>query len=376
MRILLTGEEVHNLAEAPSIYEMVLGLSARHCLFCKPDGSYYKRTRFKIASSAFGVWRIVRKVFAIPRVSYYTPLRAEQVLPPIFQDAVTRFWSERGIMFLGDLFSKDGICLSFSDLVVKYHLPNAHFFKYLQIRDYLHKHTQAFVPAIIIENIRRRGKIGVLSQTFMTTRADDLTKINLKWRGLPGDNSLTVETSIELARKVGLTASLQAQHYKTVFNLYHTPAVMRKWANVEGIRHVGSDGKCFRCKQDNADLLHVFCQCSVLGPFINHIERFLSVIIQVPLQFSPSMILLGIGQELNEGQLLYKFRYLLFISTAIARLCVASLWLQPEAPPFEMWRAKFFNFYNLESSLYALKKPRRHKFGLSIWEPVTVYLGS
>lgn len=151
-----------------------------------------------------------------------------------------------------------------------------------------------------------------------------------------------------MARETFLAANLKAQFFKTVFSLYYTPAKMAKWSG-------RFDGKCFRCESDNADCLHIFYVCGKLSMFISKIEMFLSVMTQICIRITAAMMLLGTGSDLEPGKPMYKHRYLLFLAMTVARLCIASAWLQPEAPVFEVWRARMYNIYHLEFTFFLLK---------------------
>lgn len=72
------------------------------------------------------------------------------------------------------------------------------------------------------------------------------------------------------------------------------------------------------------------------------------------------------GEDIAPMQTCYPFRYFIFMAMAVTRLCVASMWLQSEAPSYEMWRAKFYNVFNLEFSLYRIKSLRKKQLGIKI----------
>lgn len=170
-------------------------------------------------------------------------------------------------------------------------------------------------PHKLIETIRRHGKIMTLYNLLLETRWGDLDRHDLKWENQLGEQVESVAQSINIAGKILILANLRAHHYKTTFNLYHTPAKMLKWGGV-------NDGKCFRCGADTANVVHIFYPCEKLIHHVGHIERYLSQITGAGIMISTSMMLLGIGEDLRHGLSVFKFRYLIFIATAVARLCI------------------------------------------------------
>lgn len=170
----------------------------------------------------------------------------------------------------------------------------------------------------IVESIRQQGNIELIYKTLLEGRTDDLEKYNMRWRTWLGNPEISLEKSIDLTGRIFPAASLKSQHYKMLFNLYHTPLKMMKWGGQHG-------GKCCRCGKDSADIVHVFFACAVLDTLKESIERFLSEITGDCVKISQSMMLLGIGEDFRQGQLLYEHRYPIFMATVVAQLAIASL---------------------------------------------------
>ena len=47
-----------------------------------------------------------------------------------------RLWAENGVWKLKDLY-KDGVLMSFTDITDKFKIPKKHYYKYLQIRNFI-----------------------------------------------------------------------------------------------------------------------------------------------------------------------------------------------------------------------------------------------
>lgn len=138
-----------------------------------------------------------------------------------------------------------------------------------------------------------------------------------------------IEQSIDMAGRILISANLRTQHFKSIFNLYHTPVKMLKWRGLD-------DRKCFRYSADSVDIVHIFYMCRKLTQLLGHIEKFLSGITGVEINITSSAMLMGTGDDRTEGHPAFEFRYLIFIAVAVARLCIASMWLQKETPTFEI----------------------------------------
>lgn len=229
MRVLLTGEEVGDIAEAPSIFQLILGSEARHCLFKEIDGSYFKRTRFKVLDAAFKVWRKIRKLRFLQGLTYCTPTNSLKILPSIFGGRAALRWRNKGILQIGDLYKLLGQLLQYEELARQYNLPKTQFLKFLQIRDFLGRKHLVLIPNTLIEAVRRQEKSGVIYKTLMSSRLDDLEKRNAQWSGIQGEQNISLEDAIVRARETLLSENLKIQFYKTAFNLYYTPDRMFKW---------------------------------------------------------------------------------------------------------------------------------------------------
>lgn len=106
------------------------------------------------------------------------------------------------------------------------------------------------------------------------------------------------------------------------------------------------------------------------------IEIFLSKITGISVKITPAIMILGIGQDLDTRTPMYTHRYLIVIAMTVARLCIATDWLQPEPPTFEHWHAKMYSLFSLEQTLYAVKGARKWKIGICIWGAFYDYMNA
>lgn len=83
------------------------------------------------------IWSDIRKKTKNLQIIYTgTPFYANPALPEILKDELCLLWYRKGIRVFGDLFDK-GSFLSFEQLKLKFSLESKHFFKHLQVRDYI-----------------------------------------------------------------------------------------------------------------------------------------------------------------------------------------------------------------------------------------------
>lgn len=81
----------------------------------------------------------------------------------------------------------------------------------------------------LIEAISMKNRIGLLYNRLVEAQSDDLEIQNEKWKLRLNCEGTPLQDSIDMADTILLSANLRAQHYKTIFHLYYTPAMIAKW---------------------------------------------------------------------------------------------------------------------------------------------------
>ena len=88
------------------------------------------------------IWSVVRKKLKLPMtISRAMRIASNSEFLPARLDRGFERWREMGIVVLDQLF-EGGVLMSFEQLKEKYELPNRDFYRYLQIRHYLHTHQE------------------------------------------------------------------------------------------------------------------------------------------------------------------------------------------------------------------------------------------
>lgn len=101
------------------------------------------------------IWNQFRRSFSLTDLSQGTPVARNHMFIPSFIDEVFERWSRRGMLSLSDLYI-DGNCASFEQLVQKYHIPKSHFYRYLQLRNFVFSNFKCFPlcpPTCLLDSI-------------------------------------------------------------------------------------------------------------------------------------------------------------------------------------------------------------------------------
>lgn len=89
-----------------------------------------------IVRGSLRIWAQFRKHFGNVQALLSMPLSSNFLFKPSLVDTAFLTWARKGINSVGDLFV-DGTFASFDYLVNKLSLPKTHFFRYLQVRDFV-----------------------------------------------------------------------------------------------------------------------------------------------------------------------------------------------------------------------------------------------
>ena len=110
-------------------------------LVCAPlPLSKQRLTNNPIVSGSLRIWSQFRTDFKhMPSL----PISTNALFPPSLMDTAFKLRFRNGLKRVKDLF-KDGVFMSFEQLVNEYNIPSSHYFRYLQVRVFVWKHFPSF----------------------------------------------------------------------------------------------------------------------------------------------------------------------------------------------------------------------------------------
>ena len=132
--------------------------------------------------------------------------------------------------------------------------------------------------------------------------------------------------------------------FKTLHNWHWTPTKLRG----AGMLH-----HCWRCTNDNCDLIHILCECPSIQTYWLGIGRVLHEIVPVEIPIPKPPILLHDMEaypDISRPQ-----RRLLHTALATAKICIPRHWRSPIPPSQEEWHTAMVQTATYERVIYNLQ---------------------
>ena len=131
-----------------------------------------------IVNSTLCIWCQFCKCIGTQMPPLCMPICKNPIFPPSTQDKAFELWFQNGIRAVRNLIVV-GVFASFQQLAERFHLPNSHLFRYLQVRDFYRKryqnfpHTPADTPidTILRAPTAMKGLISSLYNTILSFRS-------------------------------------------------------------------------------------------------------------------------------------------------------------------------------------------------------------
>uniref|UniRef100_A0A9J8AIQ2 Reverse transcriptase domain-containing protein n=1 Tax=Cyprinus carpio carpio TaxID=630221 RepID=A0A9J8AIQ2_CYPCA len=105
-------------------------------LFSAPLSSKEVPKTNLILKNSIKIWYQIRKVIKLPNTSLFSPICYNHAFKPSLSDNVFREWQSKGILIMKDLYINNTFP-SFSQFSERFDLPSFHFFRYLQVRNFV-----------------------------------------------------------------------------------------------------------------------------------------------------------------------------------------------------------------------------------------------
>ena len=334
--------------------------------------SFYSNNPIVIQSVK--IWNQFRRSFTLNNFCLYAPIVKNHMFIPSISDGAFDIWRRGGISSLHDLYV-DNVFASFEQLVSKYAIPRSHFFRYLQLRDFVKSQFAGFPlspSTSLLDTIFSQGTvlkriIGRIYELLNLHNSASLDNLKTKWEEDLGEQ-IPEESWQKIIQRIHSSSICQRHaviQFKVVHRLHWCKTRLSKF-------RPDIDPLCDRCKQAPADLIHMFWTCPTLLDFWKSVFDTMSKVIQQPLDHSPYIALFGIAPP--EMSLSNIKCYTLAFCTLLARRLILFKWKEPLPPTYSHWIREVMQFIKLERIRYSLRGSIA-KFDTA-WQPFLSFIES
>lgn len=308
-----------------------------------------------IVKNCLKIWRQLRRHFTLQSTPLLYPVHSNPLFPPSLIDKAFAAWVDHRIISIKQLYI-DGTFASFEQLTQVFNLPRFHFFRYLQVRDFVRKHFPGF-PSIslstivdTISNINpyQRGAISTIYNTFLTCYPLASDRLRITWAR---DLNIEIETETwqSILKRVH-SSSVCARHGVLQCKVVH----IVHWSKSKLARMFPDiDPSCDKCHLEPANLTHMFWTCPALSLFWESVFESLSAITSVNIHPSPLIGLFGVLPP--DYSLPSHFAELVAFLTLLARRCILMNWKGPRVPSHTLWIKDVLFFVKLEKIKHCLR---------------------
>lgn len=327
-----------------------------------------------IVKNSLMIWMQLRRHFGLQATPLLTPLHANPLFSPSISDQSFTTWDKHGIISVKKLYI-NGIFASFDELARVFDLPRTHFFKYLQVRNFVRNKFPGFPsipPNTLIDTVLNinpvlKGSISKLYNILFECKPTGSDKLRVMW-----SEDLNMEISPEIwqsALRRVYSSSICARHRVIQCKVVHRA----HWSKSKLARiYPGTDPNCNRCHTGPAGLSHMFWTCPALFEFWKSVFLSFSAITSVTILPSPLAGLFGVLP--SDQKLPAHFVDLIAFLSLIARRAILMQWRSPHPPSHTKWIKDVLTFMKLEKIRYSLQNLNA-KFS-KIWLPFIEHVRS
>ena len=216
------------------------------------------------------IWNQFRWHFRLQVIFVFAPIHSNPLFTPSIIDKAFWIWKDLGIVSIKQLYIS-GIFASFDQLTQTFNLQPTHFFRYLQVRDFVRHNFPGLYNTLL---------------KSQTTTADVLRNA---WSAELGED--IGPAAWEHALSWVHSSSICARHGVLQCKVIHRV----HWSKSKLARiYPDIDPNCDKCHQGPADLSHMFWSCPTLAPFWACVFDSLSATTSARIQPSPLLALFGV----------------------------------------------------------------------------------
>ena len=364
-----TNNEWLNLEGASVNSTSLKALLCSKLPFTQPISNF---TSNPVVLHSIKIWNQFRRSFALTDLSQAAPIAANHMFVPSLIDGVFDMWSRRGMVSLSDLYI-DGSFASFEQLVQKYHISKAHFYRYLQLRNFVFSNFKCSPlrpPTGLLDSIFnckqvRKRTISTIYEILYSHNLMPLDRLKNKW-ATDLKEQITDDTWHKIIQGI-FSSSICLRHAVIQFKIVHR----LHWSKVRLSKiNADLDPTCDRCGRDPATLFHMFWTCPKLCTFWQPIFETFSKIFAKKLAPSPFIALFGVTQI--DSHLEMWERTMVAFCSLLARRLILLKWKDPAPPTYSHWVRETMNHIKLEKIRYTIRGSTRKFF--NIWQPFLMFV--
>ena len=302
-------------------------------------------------------------------VSCNSPIWGNNLFAPGRADGGFKIWANQGLKQIKDMFnSESGILKTFQEIMQEYNLPSKHFFKYLQVKNFIRTilgqsmatPQTSTLERFLLKNPFQKGLITKLYRIFCNHSPENSKSYLKAWKadiksGISDEEWLKACKMIHYQTANSYLILLQ---YKWLMRVYLTPVRMNK------INSQNSD-LCYRCTKEKGTLLHCLWSCPYVKDFWKQVAVFLQHVLKVSIPLFPKLFLLGIFPE--NCTIEYAKVKLLILGITLAKKVISSTWKKRGELQVQIWIKEMLEKLPLEKISFTLKD-KVHIFH-QIWDP-------
>ena len=327
-----------------------------------------------VIQSSLKIWSQVISIIKAPKMYLTAPICSNHAFQQGRADPVFLIWRDKGIGSLQDVYI-DGHFASFQQLQNSFQLPVSHFFRYLQLRNFVRTHVPHFEQKPIHLTLEHlfgiapfdKGAVSQIYDTLHAISSPSSQHLREKWQA---------ELGLEISDEVWEDcidnihgSSINVRHsliqFKIIHRLHFSPARTHKI-------YPNSSPLCGRCSIEEGTLSHQFILCHKLQNFWNQLFDLFGKAYNRDFPPAPLTALFGTvapGWAQNKHEI-----KAILLSTLLARKLILQAWKSAKPPTIDMWIKELGSVLHLEKIRYTLAE--KEPLFLKIWSPMVNLLNS
>lgn len=336
-----------------------------------PISSHYAGAN-PVVKQSLKIWTQIRQHFGWHGNSLLAPLTANHLFHPSLVDSSFRIWAHKGITKMQDLYIH-GTFPSFELLRTKFNIPQTHFFRFLQIRNYIRSNTTTFPNAPRSTQMDKLFSVDPSSRgvvSFMYVHLASQIDVSVEYLKSAWEEDLGIHLSEEEwteAQEGVHSASICTRHgliqFKVLHRLHLSKVKLSKmYPNIDPV--------CDRCGLSPASLGHMFWLCPKLFNYWKAIFDTLSEILGVTVELDPVLAVLGVPKD--DSPLRRSSSIAARFITLLARRLILLNWKQSHPPSHNGLIKDIMCHLKLEKLRFVLKGSTEKFY--KIWQPFLDYV--